>query len=68
MTEKTAEKIADVILGVAVVGAAYFILKKPGLRRLAVGLAVTGLTGGVPAWFTRELQHAWSESGRHALS
>ena len=45
MTEKTAQTVANVALGVAAVGAAYVILKTPPLRRWAVGLAVTALTG-----------------------
>jgi hypothetical protein len=67
MTEQTAEKVANVALGVAAVAAAYFVLKTPPLRRFAVGLAVTALTGAVPAWLTREVQHAWLESGRRAI-
>jgi hypothetical protein len=68
MTEQTAQKIADATLAVAAVGAVYVILKTPALRRFAVGLAITGLTGAVPAWITRELQQAWTDSGRGALS
>jgi len=67
MTEKTAQRIANITLGAAAVGAAYYIVKTPPLRRMAVGLAVAALTSGVPAWLTRELQHAWVASGRRAL-
>ena len=67
MTEKTAQTVANVALGVAAVGAAYVILKTPPLRRWAVGLAVTALTGANPAWLGREVQHAWADSGRRAL-
>jgi hypothetical protein len=68
MTRQTAQKIADLAIGAAAVGAVYVVLKSPSLRRLAVGLAVTGLTGALPAWFSRELQEAWVESGRRAIS
>lgn len=67
MTEQTAQKIANVAIGAAALGATYLILRTPVLRRLAVGLAVTGLTGALPAWFSRELQHAWMASRRSTL-
>jgi hypothetical protein len=63
MTEKTAEQVASVLLSAAAIGAAYVILKTPALRRFVFGLAVTAMSGAVPAWFGRELQHAWVESG-----
>jgi hypothetical protein len=67
MTEKTAQRIADLALGAAAVGAAYLILRTPRLRRMAVGLAMTTLTGAVPAWLAREAQHAWIQSGRREI-
>ena len=67
MTEDTARKVADVALTVAVVGAAYVILKTPALRRLAIGLAASALTGTVPVWLANEVQHAWMESGQRAV-
>jgi hypothetical protein len=67
MTEATARKVANVALTVAVVGAAYVILKTPGLRRLAFGLAASALTGTVPAWVANEVQQAWMESGHRAV-
>jgi hypothetical protein len=68
MTQHTAQKVADIALAVAAVGAAYFIMRRPPLRRLALGLAVSGVTGGLPAWFSHELQRAWSESGQRSSS
>jgi uncharacterized protein (DUF2236 family) len=65
MTEDNARKVANVLLTVAALGAAYYVLKTPPLRRMAWRLAVTALTGTLPAWFGREMQHAWAESGRH---
>lgn len=67
MTEETAKKVANVALGVAAVGAAYFVVRTPPLRRMALGLAMTALTGALPAWLAREAQHAWMVSGRRAL-
>jgi len=67
MTDETARKVANVALTVAVVGAAYVILKTPALRRLAIGLAASALTGTVPVWLANEVQHAWMESGQRAV-
>jgi hypothetical protein len=67
MTEKTAQRIADVALGAAALGAAYYIIRTPPLRRLAIGLAMTALTGAIPALLTREVQQAWIQSGRRAI-
>jgi hypothetical protein len=64
MTESSAEKLANVIIGVAVVGAAYYVVRTPSLRRLVWRLALTAATGSVPAWFRQEVQHSWEESGR----
>jgi len=67
MTEKTAEKVANVALGAAALGAAYYIVRTPRLRRMAIGLAVTALTGAIPAWLSREAQHAWVKSQHRAI-
>ena len=64
MTEQTAQKVANVALGAAALGAAYLIARTPRLRRMALGLAFTALTGAIPAWLSREAQHAWIQSGR----
>ena len=64
MTHTTSEKLADVALGAAVMGAAYYILKTPSLRRMAWGFVVIGLTRTLPAWFRDEVRSAWDESGR----
>jgi len=64
MTHTTSEKLADVALGVAVTGAAFYVLKTPSLRRVAWRLAVVGLSRTLPAWFRREVSNAWEESGR----
>jgi len=62
MTEDRARTIANVILGVAVAGAGYYVLRTPPLRRAALRLALTTLTATLPAWFGREVQRAWLES------
>jgi hypothetical protein len=67
MTDDTARKVANLILAGAAIGVAYYVVKTPQLRRLAWHLALTGLTGALPAWASRELQQAWAESGRRAI-
>ena len=64
MTQATARKVANVALGVAALGAAVVVVRVPPLRRMAIGFAVTALTGAIPAWLTKEAQQAWAESGR----
>jgi len=64
MTERTANAIANGILAAAVLGAGYAIVRSPSLRRMAAGLMLAGVTGTLPAWFSRELQEAWAASGR----
>jgi hypothetical protein len=63
MTQSTAEKIANVAIGAAVAGVAYYVVTTPSLRRLAWRLALIGLTGTLPGWFRQEIQHGWQESG-----
>jgi hypothetical protein len=60
MTEAQARKTANVILGVAAVGAAYYILRTPPLRRMAFKLAAVAITGKIPAWFGDEVRRAWT--------
>lgn len=64
MTEDTARTVANLILGAAAVGAAYYVMRTPPLRRLAWRLAVTAATGTLPAWFSRELRQAWAGTAR----
>ena len=59
MTESQAERIANIAIGVAAVGAAVYILKTPALRRLAWGLARTALITGGPAWLVAETRRGW---------
>jgi hypothetical protein len=53
-----------VLIGAAVVGAAYYVVRTPSLRRLAWRLAVTAATGSLPIWLRQEVQRGWAESGR----
>jgi uncharacterized protein (DUF2236 family) len=64
MNETSAQKLANVLIGAAVVGAAYYVVRTPSLRRLAWRLAVTAATGSLPVWFRQEVQRGWAESGR----
>lgn len=61
MTDEQARKAANVMLGVAVAGAACLILRNPPLRRMAWQIVRTALTGSVPVWLGTELHRAWNE-------
>ena len=63
MTREQSETVANVVLAAAAIGAAYYVLKTPSLRRKAVELARGALLVGLPAWFNGELRRAWAESG-----
>ena len=67
MTDENAGRVANALIGVAVIAGTYYVLKTPSLRRLAWRVAVTALTGTLPAWLGREVQQAWADSGRRAL-
>lgn len=62
MTHHRAVRVANLIMGVAAAGAAYYILRTPSLRRMAWGVATTAVVSTLPAWFNRELRQAWVES------
>lgn len=63
MTDDTARKVANTAMGLAAIGAAYVVLSRPPLRRLAWRLALTALTGTVPIWLNHEVTQAWADSG-----
>lgn len=67
MTEETATAIADVVLLLAAGAATWFILRDPRLRRVALGLLRTAVTGAVPAYLVREVRTAWRESAREPI-
>jgi len=62
MTQSSADKIANVVIGAVALGATYYVLKTPPLRRLAWGLALASVTGIIPAWITQEIRAGWEAS------
>jgi hypothetical protein len=67
MTNERAEQAANIVLAAAAIGVVAVVMRTPALRRIAWRLAVTALTGSLPAWFAKEVRHAWSESGSPQL-
>ena len=63
MTEQQAQRAADVLIAVAAVGAAIYVLRTPPLRQMAFRLAGAALTGTIPAWLNGEVRRAWTASG-----
>jgi hypothetical protein len=66
MTEQQAERVADIVLGLAAAGAAYYILKTPRLRRIAWGLLRTAIVGSGPAWLIAETMRGWEAGAARA--
>jgi uncharacterized membrane protein len=62
MTQASAEKVANVVIGAAIAGAAVYVLKTPQLRRLAWRLTVAAVTGTIPAWLAQEARNGWEAS------
>jgi len=67
MTNDRAEQVANVVIATAAIGVVFYVVRTPPLRRLAWRLTVTALTGAIPAWIGREVQHAWAESGQREI-
>ena len=67
MTNERAEQAANIVLAAAAIGVAVVVMRTPALRRVAWRLAVTALTGSLPAWVAKEVRNAWSESGSAQL-
>ena len=65
MTQEQAEKIANVLIGGAMVGAAYFIFRDPAWRRAALRAVRTALAASGP-WLIAQAKQAWAESGAPA--
>jgi apolipoprotein N-acyltransferase len=63
MTQSSAEKFANVVIGAAAVAAAYYVLRTPQLRRAAWRLGVAALTGSIPAWVSQEIRNSWEATG-----
>lgn len=68
MTQSSADKIANILMGAAAIGAAYYVLKTPRLRRLAWQLTLAAATGTVPAWITQEIRSSWEASAASPAS
>jgi hypothetical protein len=66
MTESTARTVANTVLALAGLAAAFVILTNPPLRRLASRGLVLWLGASVPAYLLDETRRAWVESGRPA--
>jgi len=67
MTEQNARAAANAVLVTAGVAAAYLVLTKPPLRRLAVMAVQLWLGASLPVFLATEARQAWLESGsRHA--
>ena len=62
MTQRQAEKIANLVIGAAALGAAVYVLRTPALRRVVWGAARNALVAGVPAWLLAETRSGWAES------
>jgi hypothetical protein len=67
MTDANARIAANVVLASAGAAAAYLILTKPPLRRLAFRAVQYWLGASVPVFLLTQAREAWVESGsRHA--
>lgn len=60
MTERQAERVANLVIGAAAIGAAIYVLRNPALRRLVWGAARNTLIAGVPAWVVAEARNGWA--------
>ena len=61
MTERQAEKVANLLIGAAALGTAVYVLKTPSLRRMLWGLARNALTAAGPAWVMAETRRGWAD-------
>jgi hypothetical protein len=66
MTDAAAHTVANVVLATAGVAAAYVVLTRPPLRRLAFRVARVWLGTTVPLYLATEVRRAWVESARLA--
>jgi hypothetical protein len=66
MTPRRARTVANVVLGLAGVAAAYAVVTTPSLRRLAVRATRVWLGASVPVFLLSQVRQAWAESGRAA--
>jgi hypothetical protein len=66
VTSANARTTANVLLASAGVAAAYVILTRPPLRRLAFRMVRIWLGASVPVYLVDQARQAWLESGRTA--
>lgn len=66
MTDANARTAANVVLVSAGIAAAYVILTRPPLRRLALTALNLWLGASVPVFLVNQAREAWVESGRSA--
>ncbi len=66
MTDANARTAANLVMISAGVAAAYVVLSRPPLRRLASMAVRYWLGGTVPVFLFTQARDAWIESGRHA--
>jgi hypothetical protein len=64
MTDANARTAANLILASAGIAAAYVVLTKPPLRRLAFRAVEYWLGATVPVFLLTQAREAWAESGR----
>jgi uncharacterized membrane protein len=64
MTDATARTVANVVLASAAVAAAYVVLTRPPLRRLAFRAARLWLGATIPVYLANEARLAWMESAK----
>jgi hypothetical protein len=62
MTEQQARTAANVVMIAGAAGAAFYIVRKPPLRRLAWHLARSWAKGPLLVWALAEVRRAWIES------
>jgi len=64
MTDANARTAANLVLASAGIAAAYVVLTKPPLRRLAFLAVRYWLGASVPVYLLAQAREAWVESGR----
>jgi hypothetical protein len=65
MTHAHAERLATLLLGAAVTGAALVVLRTPTLRRSVRQMLRLGLAAAGP-WLVAEVRTAWNDSARES--
>lgn len=63
MTERQAETLADILIGVAAASAVYYVLKSPDARRTLWQAARRAFAASGP-WLVSEIRQGWAVSGR----